>query len=102
MIKWKKNLRQIIFQNIAIPTEDVETVIKAGNIVPKPLPQVTPDACPQPAGYPGYRMQGQRSPTPKIPGHQFAGLKRRNSNEGNENAWDMAKRMAHNKYVDFI
>merc|ERR1711976_863455 len=27
----------------ALPTEDVENIIKAGNIVPKPLPQVTPD-----------------------------------------------------------
>ena len=86
-----------MFLNLAIPAEDVETVIKAGNIVPKPLPQVTPDASPSPAGYPGYRMQGQRPTSPKFPGHQFAGLKRRNSNEREENAWELAKRMAPNK-----
>ena len=49
----------------AVPTEDVENVIKAGNIVPKPLPQVTPDACPSPNPPFGYRG----SPTPRlIPG----------------------------------
>ena len=37
-----------------IPDEDVEKIVKAGNIVPKPLPQPTPDACPPPANY-GYR-----------------------------------------------
>ena len=31
-----------------LPNEDVETIIKAGNIVPKPLPHPTPDACPLP------------------------------------------------------
>ena len=50
-----------------MPSEDVEKIIKAGHIVPKPLPQVTPDACPSPGPF-GYRLQ-QRSPTPKgIPG----------------------------------
>ena len=86
--------------HIAIPAEDVETVIKAGNIVPKPLPQVTPDACPSPAAAYGYRMPGQRSPTPKGPTHHLVGLKRRNSNEIDENAWQMAKRMAPNRFVN--
>ena len=48
-------------QRPKIPAEDIETVIKAGNIVPKPLPQVTPDANPQPAGYPGYRYDFLRN-----------------------------------------
>jgi len=81
-------------QRPKIPAEDIETVIKAGNIVPKPLPQVTPDANPQPAGYPGYRMQGQRPVSPKGIGHQFAGIKRRNS--GDADPYEMAKRMAPN------
>jgi len=76
-----------------IPAEDVESVIKAGNIVPKPLPLVTPDANPQPAGYPGYRMQGQRPTSPK---HQFAGIKRRNS--GELDPYEMAKRMNQNRF----
>ena len=45
-----------------IPREDVENVIKAGNIVPKPLPQVTPDACPSPSPF----MHNRRSPTPRV------------------------------------
>jgi len=48
-----------------LPNEDVEHIIRAGNIVPKPLPQVTPDACPSPNPPFGYRG----SPTPRlIPG----------------------------------
>lgn len=86
-------------QRPKIPTEDIETVIKAGNIVPKPLPQVTPDANPQPAGYPGYRMQGQRPVSPKGIGHQFAGIKRRNS--GDADPYEMAKRMAPNNQSNF-
>ena len=71
-----------------VPTEDIENVIKAGNIVPKPLPQVTPDACPSPGPF-AYRggMHNQRPPTPK----GIGGFKRRLSEE--ENSWQY-KRMA--------
>ena len=51
-----------------LPHEDVESIIKAGNIVPKPLPQVTPDACPSPNPF-GYRG----SPTPRL----LPGVKRK-------------------------
>lgn len=63
-----------------LPAEDVETVIKAGNIVPKPLPQVTPDACPSPGPYryPGFPP---RAHSPK----GLFGLKRRLSGSRYEN-----------------
>ena len=51
-----------------LPNEDVETIIKAGNIVPKPLPHPTPDACPSPTPF-GYRG----SPTPRL----LPGIKRK-------------------------
>ena len=44
----------------------MEHSIRAGNIVPKPLPHVTPDACPSPNPPFGYRGS---TPTPRlIPG----------------------------------
>lgn len=58
-----------------VPAEDVESIIKAGNIVPKPLPQVTPDACPSPSPY----HQNRRSPVPRI-------IK-------DENAWHQVRRV---------
>ena len=46
-------------------------------------------------------MQGQRPVSPKGIGHQFAGIKRRNS--GDADPYEMAKRMAPNRWEhDFI
>ena len=43
----------------------MESIIKAGNIVPKPLPQVTPDACPSPS--PFQHNRPGMPPVPKLP-----------------------------------
>ena len=79
---------------LKIPADDMESVIKAGNIVPKPLPQVTPDANPPPPAstFPGYRLPQPAALAKFLPG--AAGIKRRISGE-DETSW--AKRMAPNR-----